>query len=141
MTVVVETDDNGARRASTRTWTSWCRSVRVDDITSERRRSSRDLALIKVSARPAKRAPHVMQLVDVYRRAVVDVGPDIARHRERPGRKTRSTASSKCCVPTACWRWSAPDAWRWMRGSRDAAPRARTAPKTDIGGDGSIVLV
>src|SRR5918912_1344204 len=60
MTVVVETDDYGARR--------------VDNITTTPT-IVRDLALIKVAATGEART-HVMQLVDVYRARVVDVSPE-----------------------------------------------------------------
>ena len=73
MTVVVDTDEYGARR-SRRTCTSWCRCRRVDNIT-DAPSIARDLALIKVAATGDART-HVMQLVDVYRARIVDVSPE-----------------------------------------------------------------
>src|SRR5882672_5591983 len=73
MTVVVDTDEYGARRLEAHLYKLVpCR--RVDNITSAPS-ISRDLALIKVSAAGEART-HVMQLVDVYRARVVDVSPD-----------------------------------------------------------------
>ena len=74
MTVVVDTDEYGARRLEAHLYKLVpCR--RVDNITGVRRRSSRDLALIKVAATGEART-QVMQLVDVYRARIVDVSPE-----------------------------------------------------------------
>jgi acetolactate synthase-1/3 small subunit len=73
MTVVVETDEYGARRLEAHLY-KLVPVRRVDNITSAPQ-ISRDLALIKVSAAGEIRT-HVMQLVDVYRARVVDVSPD-----------------------------------------------------------------
>ena len=73
MTVVVDTDEYGARRLEAHLYKLVpCR--RVDNITSAPS-ISRDLALIKVAATGEART-HVMQLVDVYRARIVDVSPD-----------------------------------------------------------------
>src|ERR671927_630700 len=73
MTVVVDTDEYGARRLEAHLYKLVpCR--RVDNITSAPS-ISRDLALIKVAATGEART-HVMQLVDVYRARVVDVSPE-----------------------------------------------------------------
>src|SRR5450432_2302840 len=73
MTVVVDTDEYGARRLEAHLHKLIpCR--RVDNITSAPS-ISRDLALIKVAATGAART-HVMQLVDVYRARIVDVSPE-----------------------------------------------------------------
>src|SRR5881628_835244 len=73
MTVVVDTDEYGARRLEAHLYKLVpCR--RVDDITSAPS-ISRDLALIKVASTGESRT-HVMQLVDVYRARVVDVSPE-----------------------------------------------------------------
>jgi acetolactate synthase-1/3 small subunit len=73
MTVVVDTDEYGARRLE-----AHLHKVvpvrRVDNITASPS-ISRDLALIKVAAIGDART-HVMQLVDVYRARVVDVAPE-----------------------------------------------------------------
>lgn len=73
MTIAVDTDEQGARRVEAN-----LRKLspvrRVDNITSVPM-IARDLAMIKVSVPPSERA-HVMQLANVYRARVVDVGPD-----------------------------------------------------------------
>ena len=72
MTVVVETDENGARRIEAHLYKLV--NVRmVENITSVPA-VSRDLAMIKVKACPETRS-HLLQLVDVYRARVVDVAP------------------------------------------------------------------
>jgi acetolactate synthase-1/3 small subunit len=73
MTVVVDTDEYGARRLEAHLYKLVpCR--RVDNITSSPS-ISRDLALIKVAATGDART-QVMQLVDVYRARIVDVSPE-----------------------------------------------------------------
>jgi acetolactate synthase I/III small subunit len=73
MTVVVETDETGARRIEAHLYKLI--NVRlVENITSVPA-VSRDLAMIKVRARRESRS-HLLQLVDVYRARVVDVAPD-----------------------------------------------------------------
>ena len=72
MTVVVQTDDGGAR-GSARTCTSWCRSS-ASRTSRERPAVVRDLALIKVSAdHEQPRRGHAAR--GRLRRAVVDVAP------------------------------------------------------------------
>src|SRR5882757_4640631 len=73
MTVVVETDDYGARRLEANLY-KLVPVRRVENL-SQKASISRDLALIKVAAAGDTRA-QVMQLVDVYRARVVDVSPD-----------------------------------------------------------------
>src|SRR5207244_11723136 len=73
MTVVVETDEYGARRLEAHLY-KLVPVRRVDNITTAPQ-ISRDLALIKVSAGGESRT-HITQLVDVYRARVVDVSPD-----------------------------------------------------------------
>jgi acetolactate synthase-1/3 small subunit len=73
MTVVVETDDYGARRLEAHLH-KLVPVRRVTDITAAPS-IVRDLALIKVAATGDART-QVMQLVDVYRARVVDVGPE-----------------------------------------------------------------
>lgn len=70
MTIVVDTDDLGARRVEANLY-KLVNVLRVDDVTSQST-VERDLALIKVTARNGKRA-EILQLVDVYRARVVDV--------------------------------------------------------------------
>jgi acetolactate synthase I/III small subunit len=73
MTVVADTDDYGARRLEAHLY-KLVPVRRVDNITSTPS-IFRDMALIKVAATGDART-HVMQLVDVYRARVVDVGPE-----------------------------------------------------------------
>jgi acetolactate synthase I/III small subunit len=73
MTVVVETDEYGARRLEAHLY-KLVPVRRVEDITTTPA-ISRDLALIKVAATGEART-HVMQLVDVYRARIVDVSPE-----------------------------------------------------------------
>jgi acetolactate synthase-1/3 small subunit len=73
MTVVVDTDEYGARRLEAHLYKLVpCR--RVENITGAAS-IARDLALIKVAATGEART-HVMQLVDVYRARIVDVSPE-----------------------------------------------------------------
>jgi len=73
MTIVVDTDEHGARRLEANLY-KLVNVLRVDDITL-RPSVERDLAMIKVSATPETRT-HIMQLVDVFRARVIDVAPD-----------------------------------------------------------------
>jgi acetolactate synthase-1/3 small subunit len=73
MTVVVDTDEYGARRLEANLY-KLVPVRRVENL-SAKASISRDLALIKVAATGDTRA-QVMQLVDVYRARVVDVSPD-----------------------------------------------------------------
>jgi acetolactate synthase-1/3 small subunit len=73
MTVVVDTDEYGARRLEAHLH-KLVPVRRVDDITATPS-ISRDLALIRVAATGEART-HVMQLVDVYRARIVDVSPE-----------------------------------------------------------------
>ena len=73
MTVVVDTDEYGARRLEANLY-KLVPVRRVDNITAAPS-IARDLALIKVAAAGEART-QVMQLVDVYRARIVDVGPE-----------------------------------------------------------------
>ena len=73
MTVVVETDEYGARRLEANLY-KLVPVRRVENL-STKASISRDLALVKVNATGDMRA-QVMQLVDVYRARVVDVSPE-----------------------------------------------------------------
>ncbi len=73
MTVVVDTDEYGARRLEANLY-KLVPVRRVENIT-QRPTIARDLALIKVSAAGDVRA-QVMQLVEVYRARVIDVSAD-----------------------------------------------------------------
>jgi acetolactate synthase-1/3 small subunit len=73
MTVVVDTDEYGARRLEAHLY-KLVPVRRVENITAVPS-IARDLALIKVAATGDART-HVMQLVDVFRARVVDVSPE-----------------------------------------------------------------
>lgn len=73
MTIVVDTDEAGARRIEANLY-KLVNVRRVDNITVAPA-VYRDLAMIKVAATAQSRT-HIMQLVDVFRARVVDVAPD-----------------------------------------------------------------
>ncbi len=73
MTIVVDTDEGGARRIEAHLY-KLVNVLLVENITRVPA-VSRDLAMIKVQARPESRS-HLLQLVDVFRARVVDVAPD-----------------------------------------------------------------
>ncbi|HEY3495381.1 MAG TPA: acetolactate synthase small subunit [Polyangiaceae bacterium] len=73
MTVVVEADDDKARRIEANLY-KLVNVLSVEDIT-QKPSIVRDIALIKVSAPPEKRS-EVLQLCQVFRARAVDVGPD-----------------------------------------------------------------
>jgi len=73
MTIVVDTDEFGARRVEANLY-KLVNVLRVDNVTAQPT-VERDLALIKVTARNGRRA-EIMQLVDVYRARIVDVTND-----------------------------------------------------------------
>jgi len=74
MTIVVDTDEIGARRLEAHIY-KLVNVLRVENITVAPAAVFRDLAMIKVSANAESRT-HIMQLVDVFRARVVDVAPD-----------------------------------------------------------------
>ena len=73
MTIVVDTNANGARRLEAHLYTL----VNVLRVTNLTQKASviRDLTLIRVAATHETR-PHVMQLVAAFRARIVDVAPD-----------------------------------------------------------------
>ncbi len=73
MTIVVDTDDFGARRLEANLY-KLVHVLRVDNITNAAS-VFRDLALIKVNAPPEERS-HILQLASVFRARVVDVAPE-----------------------------------------------------------------
>lgn len=72
MTIVVDTDEAGARRVEANLY-KLVNVLRVDDVTNLPV-VFRDLAMIKVAATTESRA-QIMQLVEVFRARVVDVAP------------------------------------------------------------------
>jgi acetolactate synthase-1/3 small subunit len=73
MTIVVDTDDYGARRVEAHLY-KLVPVRRVENLTAAPA-ITRDLALIKVAAAGEART-QVMQLMDVYRARIVDVSPE-----------------------------------------------------------------
>jgi acetolactate synthase-1/3 small subunit len=73
MTIVVDTDERGARLVEANLY-KLLPVRRVDNITRQPT-IARDLAMIKVAATGESR-PQVMQLAEVYRARIVDVGPE-----------------------------------------------------------------
>ena len=73
MTIVVDTDDNGARRLEANLY-KLVNVLRVRDLTGDAA-VIRDLTLIRVEANQETRT-QVMQIVDTFRGRVVDVAPD-----------------------------------------------------------------
>jgi acetolactate synthase-1/3 small subunit len=73
MTIVVEADDDQARRVVANVY-KLINVLRIDDVTNEAA-VTRDLALIKVGA-PHEARSHVLELANVFRARVVDVAPE-----------------------------------------------------------------
>jgi acetolactate synthase-1/3 small subunit len=73
MTIVVDTDERGARLVEANLY-KLIPVQRVENITNKSQ-IARDLAMIKVAAVGDARA-QVMQLVEVFRARIVDVGPE-----------------------------------------------------------------
>jgi len=73
MTIVVDTDTNGARRIEANLY-KLVNVLRVRDLTADAA-VVRELTLVRVSADHETRT-HIMQLVDTFRARVVDVAPD-----------------------------------------------------------------
>jgi len=73
MTIVVDTDEQGAKRAEANLY-KLVNVLLVNNITGAAS-VMRDLAMIKVAATPETRS-HLLQLVQVFRARVVDVAPE-----------------------------------------------------------------
>ena len=73
MTIVVDTDDNGAKRLEANLY-KLVNVLRVSDLTGDAA-VVRDLTLIRVAATQETRT-QVMQIADTFRGRVVDVAPD-----------------------------------------------------------------
>jgi acetolactate synthase-1/3 small subunit len=73
MTIVMEADDDDARRIEANLY-KLVNVLRVED-TTKRAIVARELALIKVRADATSR-PSVMQVCEVFRARVIDVGPE-----------------------------------------------------------------
>jgi acetolactate synthase-1/3 small subunit len=74
MTIVVNTDEGGARRLEAHLY-KLVNVLKIDDLTEEAA-VSRDLAMIKVAASTESSRSHVMLLVNVFRARVLDVSRD-----------------------------------------------------------------
>jgi acetolactate synthase-1/3 small subunit len=73
MTLVLEANDDGARRIEANLY-KLVNVLRVDD-TAQRATVARELALVKVRAN-AETRPAVMQICEVFRARMIDVGPE-----------------------------------------------------------------
>ena len=75
MTVVVEADDDAARRIEANLY-KLVNVLRVEDIDAQAPTIVRELALDQGARRRRDARPSVMQLCEVFRARVVDVGPE-----------------------------------------------------------------
>lgn len=73
MTIVMEADDDAARRIEANLY-KLVNVLKVED-TTKRATCARELALVKVRADATSR-PQVMQVCEVFRARVIDVGPE-----------------------------------------------------------------
>jgi acetolactate synthase-1/3 small subunit len=122
MTVVVDTDEYGARR-------------RVDNIT-DTPAIARDLALIKVGATGEART-HVMQLVDVYRARIIDVSPE-SLVIETTGTEDKIDSLLEVLRPYGVIEMVRTGRVAMVRGTapaRRTGPRASSSAASDIAGD------
>jgi acetolactate synthase-1/3 small subunit len=134
MTVVVDTDEYGARRLEAHLYKLVpCR--RVDNITTAPS-ISRDLALIKVAATGEART-HVLQLVDVYRARIVDVSPE-SLVIETTGTEDKIDSLVEVLRPYGVVEMVRTGRVAMARGitsERKIAPRIPPASSTEISGD------
>ena len=133
MTVVVDTDEYGARRLEAHLYKLVpCR--RVDNIT-DTPSISRDLALIKVSALGEART-QVMQLVDVYRARIIDVSPE-SLVIETTGTEDKIDSFLEVLKPYGVIEMARTGRVAMARGTPPARPQVarRASPPAEIGGD------
>ena len=134
MTVVVDTDEYGARRLEAHLYKLVpCR--RVDNITMAPS-IARDLALIKVAAVGDART-HVMQLADVYRARIVDVSPE-SLVIETTGTEDKIDSLLEVLRPYGVIEMVRTGRVAMARGAtpvRPIAARPPTASASDLGGD------
>ena len=139
MTVVVNTDEQGARRLEAHLYKLVpCR--RVDNITTAA--IARDLALIKVAAVGDART-QVMQLVDVYRARIVDVSPE-SLVIETTGTEDKIDSLVEVLRPYGVTEMVRTGRVAMARGSvtgRRITPRASTTPASEMSGDVSSCSV
>ena len=134
MTVVVDTDEYGARRLEAHLYKLVpCR--RVDNIT-DTPAIARDLALIKVGATGEART-HVMQLVDVYRARIIDVSPE-SLVIETTGTEDKIDSLLEVLRPYGVIEMVRTGRVAMIRGlvpARRTAPRVTPTTASDISGD------
>src|SRR2546428_10352120 len=118
MTVVVDTDEYGARRLEAHLH-KLVPVRRVDNITTTPS-ITRDLALIKVAATGDART-HVMQLVDVYRARIVDVSPE-SLVIETTGTEDKIDSLVEVLRPSAAIEMARPARGARARGTTPAPP-------------------
>jgi acetolactate synthase-1/3 small subunit len=134
MTVVVDTDDYGARRLEANLY-KLVPVRRVEDITTAPS-IARDLALIKVAATGDART-HVMQLVDVYRARIIDVSPE-SLVIETTGTEDKIDSLLEVLRPYGVIEMVRTGRVAMIRGlapARRTAPRVTPATASDISGD------
>jgi len=140
MTVVVDTDEYGARRLEAHLYKLVpCR--RVNNITMAPS-IARDLALIKVAAVGDART-HVMQLADVYRARIVDVSPE-SLVIETTGTEDKIDSFVEVLRPYGVIEMVRTGRVAMARGAtavRPIAARPSTASASDLGGDVSSCSV
>ena len=95
MTIVVDAEDD--RNRSQKQLYKLINVIQVEDVT-EVPGVSRDLALIKVQVDSDTRG-EVVQLCEIFRARIVDVGLGNGDRRRSPATRRRSTAWSNCCGP------------------------------------------
>jgi acetolactate synthase-1/3 small subunit len=133
MTVVVDTDEYGARRLEAHLY-KLVPVRRVDNITATPS-IARDLALIKVVATGEART-HVMQLVDVYRARIVDVSPE-SLVVEATGTEDKIDSLLEVLRPYGVIEMVRTGRVAMARGALPSRPRpsARPSPASEISGD------
>lgn len=132
MTIVVDTDDNGARRLEANLY-KLVNVLRVTDLTGEAA-VVRDLTLVRVSATRETRA-QVMQIVDTFRGRVVDVASD-SLIVEATGAEEKIDGLLGVLRPYGVLEIVRTGRVAMSRGQRSAATgRAETSAEVDPGGD------
>ena len=134
MTIVCDADETSARRVEANVY-KLVNVLRVDDIT-DHPSVERELAMIKVTATPEKRA-QVMQLADVFRARVVDVSAD-SLIVETTGTEEKIERLLDVLGRTASSKWRAPAAWPWRAAPPRAERLATASPATEKSEDAGV---
>ena len=140
MTVVVNTDEQGARRLEAHLYKLV--PVRRVEHLSAKASISRDLALVKVAATGDMRS-QVMQLVDVYRARIVDVSPE-SLVIETTGTEDKIDSLVEVLRPYGVTEMVRTGRVAMARGSvtgRRITPRASTTSASEMSGDVSSCSV